>query len=471
MKSSKRKATAATSVNALEAMMVMPSSKAIVRIQDGLAQKRSAATHLHQMLHVTWNNGAATAVTHNAPVTDYYVAMFRSALRAAVLLQRNPTPATPWRYNWLATLNGNVTERSIASTQQSDNGIYFSLPSTLPSGDGAIMEFVVPMGAVPNTTTQFAPHGPLLFAGRYGTRQGIWVDANNAGGGGTATITVTAFSSPGVGTNWLATTSVVLYRYQGDWAKYATNIVTAAAPTLSFTVNDPGYYTLGDIYLPLVALNTNPALFTVFQSTSMDSWGHQAIPQFTLNYNSVLACRILGYSALLSNRTAAQYKAGTMLGVSSDVGELWYDYMINNNGASPFGAGNTDANTSFNANLLEEDVAQFPAEKGIYAWGMLNQKSDIDWRTNLKFDEDSNTVIGGAFDIIDPAPFFVIQASIGQQVTGGQPDFFLQLDWAVEFHTQNQWFEQHMPVVTWDELEKAARICAKKPQFTTSMGA
>lgn len=459
---------------AIEMMQMLPQSKALVRVQDGFQQKKTAGNHLYATLPVTWNNAnAATLNPRITPETDFYFAMFRDPLRAVVMQQRQTPQGTNWKYKWLATLNNQSSEVAAAGPlpEQSFN---FNLPDVA----NTIREFVNPTGASPSGGS-FTPHGNILFAGRDGPRSGCWVDCNNTA---QASITIA-----GVGGNFNQNCTANLYRWQSGWRIYQSQIVgLGGSNTIVFNgIQDPGYYSIGDFFFT----GGTATQFTVEQSMTADSWGHMCLPQgivqqsssaqpastgAMLNFNSVTAGRVLGYSALFSNRTPEEFKTGTIQCLSSDIGETWMEYLIDNNGNTPFGAGNTVNNTSFVNNGTEEDMKEFPAKNGAYAWGKTTSLDDIKFRKSFQFDEDSQVCMRGEFNIVDDAPFFVVQLrqpTVNMAPAAGtttSPLWQLHFDWIFEFHTNNQWFEQHLPSATIQQFEASARKLANEPQFTTS---
>lgn len=474
---SMRPSSGGSKMTAIELMQMLPASKAIVRVQDGFQQKKSAANHLYSTFPVTWNNAAATINQDITPITDYYLAMFRDPLRAAVVQTRQPAPnhGTSWSYGWISTLNNNATEVAVGGPNP-EQGPNFNLPTKA----NTMREFVNPTGAVPVAGT-FQPHGSILFAGRDGLRTGIWVDCNSVA---QASITMDA----GAGFVFGQNTTCNLYRWQSGWRLYQSQVATTLGgqQTLVFSgLQDPGYYSLGDLFFT----GGSATKFTVVQAMTADSWAHICLPQGViqtstsfqpqtagslLNFNSVTACRLLGYSCLFSNRTPDQFKTGTVQAISSDIGETWMEYLIDNGGATPFGAGNTATNQSFVNNGVDEELVEMSAVNGLYAWGKTTSLDDIKYRKPFQFDEDTLVALRGEFNIVDDSPFFVIQLRqppvnmAPSANTTTSPLWQVHFDWIFEFHTNNQWFEQHFPTATVQEFENAARNLAERPQFTSS---
>lgn len=459
--------------SALEVMMMAPQSKVIVRIQDGIQTKPTAAVSLHARERISWSlatgfaapAGGTPLLQQTVPFTDFAFAMFRDYLRCAIIHRRNPqggvaAPGNIWAYRWLATLNTTATETAGAA-QVGDNAGNFALPGAVPSTELRIMEFIEPSAAVPTTiaglaTSTFTPHGTFMFAGKDGLRKGIWCDSNGSAGT-VSEIIVTANA------NMPAATTLTCFRWQAGWRKYAVGVLAVAGTTFTFALVDPGYYALGDMAIPTGNLAT---VFTVQQRSNTDSWGHVCLPQLAANpsnITSVMAGRILGFSSLFANRTAEQYKAGTIVCEASEEGETWMEYLIAGNV-------NTNTNNMVNAALAEEDSFQFPAANGNYGFGKLTEIEDVKWRKELQFDDPSEFPLSSAFQIIDPAPFYTVMTTISQQVDGGLPDFLLEMAFAFEFHTQNQWFEQHLPQSTLSDLEAAAKKMADIPQFMGNVG-
>lgn len=458
------------SMGAIEKMIMFPEADSVepIRMRDDYTNSKTATSKPFRKEVLTVNSAPAAPNGAQLPLNQTAFAVFRDPLRSAVVYSQNAGGAV-WEYEWQYKNDGTAypfsTAPSLGEFQNNQpgsiNGDIF--PVALPNvgQQAAITEFITPMLANLTGGATFAPHGSVQYPGKYGVRKGMWIDGTTLV---PSTLTVETRSSAGVAAA-ASGFKLTLFRWEGQWVQYDELIFNGVATALTFTIQESGYYAVGDIYNPPLAVGPQIQGIRLVHRGTCSVWRHLPIVAIE-DQPTVYAIRKLAFSARLSNRNAQMFKSGSVVCANLEPKEPWMRQLIP-------GGDNTVTNAAFNSVASNDyNSKDFQFEKGFYGWGRVAQTSDLKMRSCFKFGEFDSNEQDASFDILDEAPAFVVVVS---QELGAAPlqqtsTMFLHFQDVVEYHSDNVWVEHKSATVHKETFEKAFDNLGNVSNFMSNEG-
>jgi len=363
-------------------------------------------------------NVGARAGTYPAlfPGGDFFIAQFRTPLRATVRFVPNPTPSAPSTYSYTFYDNmGGVVQTGIQVRQ------FTTTPLSPLYGQA---------------TTTFQPHGKFLFPGADAAdNYYIWMDTG-------ATMIISSVAS---GDKIIIT----------NWSQEANRFVTVNATVgpSSFTAAFPGYYSFA-----YEALGTTVSQVGMVLNGTGDCFGHLPAPNLdTTSIAPFSSYRINAASLQISDVAAELQKGGKIVSAWIDGDQDWYNYV-------------TTKSISTYGQLEDIDHAVRGAEHGAYSYLKCKHISDLAFKHGVTVDSGGN--LSDCFWQIDDNSAFVVhrievQASGGPGPTSLAPglDFLLKEDYALEFVTSSQLFSRAPVSTRFSDLNNALEMMMGMPVF------
>jgi hypothetical protein len=381
-------ASRGTGVTSFVANSAVPAIAHGFRFRDEASCMPSAAVTLHESLFVNQSPGSAGVLI---PKTDYFACLFRDLLRSAIMFQANPSAKT-YQYDAKFYASGALGASQTVTSE---------------AAEATQVDFVYFTADVGATTLIPYPHGNVLYPGLADGRKGVWLDGTV---GGTANISF----SQGVAK---ATANLIVYKWDGrDWGA-GTSTAAFAGGVLTVVPTAPGYYAFD--YVDSAA-NAN-SLGAIISGTG-DVCGHFAAPQVNSQLVNLQQVRVLANSLLLSDVASALNAEGSIVGTQFPKGTAW--------------------ETKLSAQTITSTVNSFTGrlEKGCYHF--LKPASNDDYKYGDLISSINGVVNNASFDLSAMSAFTIVYATSNVSgTTYPGLDFLLTHTVAVEFVTENQWFE------------------------------
>jgi hypothetical protein len=338
-------------------------------------------------------NAVQTQVNYEGmPTTDGLAAVFRSAQRAAVIYDPNPTSQTQL-YDMQGVQNA-VTPSAPAGTWRQNTALantrYFAK---------------TPIATTRNIAN-YSPHGPVVYAGEDGKTDGryFWLDITN--------VNVTIAPS---NTGESITSSLSLWNSDGVNPDVVS--VTTVSGGIPFgqvlPVTVPGYYCLSHSS----SLAGDHFNVTVNWTGSSAVFKHLSLSNLPNNFGSTDGIRISAVSMMYSNEASPLNKQGKVCGFQEPQGVHWNDFI-----------------GSFSTFSSQQGSTTMPIENGLYGFLKPTQPEDFDLIDHSIIE---NGVVYDSFYPLDQKSAFLM---IYWQITAlpGQ-DGYWTICHGIEYQTNDVW--------------------------------
>ena len=304
-----------------------------------------------------------------------------------------------------------------------------------------------------DSTTGSAPHGPQLYCGvdpEVNGKEGyFWVDRG-------ATISITqSIASP--------TDSVDLFAYHNAADTSLATLAFGSTPTISFTISNTVYPVANNNgggrggYFRLVYNTVAPegddssqgVKVTIQNQSNSDVYAHLALPNVANHLNHISRMRVNAASMLIRNMASSIAKNGSMQCASFEEGTDW--------------RGLIGVQQLINYAAIQ-NTYQGGAETGSYSFLHSGGQNDFSWFAYVNFDEGSTTPTQVQFPL-KHCRFVCATASCTTQ--GGQPglNFFVHNTSAIEFQTNDQWYDARPPSASFRDTVDAIQLVRRETQF------
>jgi len=418
--------------------MMLPGDARPVRFRDEMTSEESAVARLFDRPIPDWNDQAADAGLGPMAATECMTAVFRNPLRAYVYEDKNTSNA-PASQTWITydTFARPTTDFTFSTAQT-------SAEVQDPEVDGATPDL-----------TQW--HGPMLYAGRFNGRRYIWCDSpkNNA-------LVANGVLNVYAGTIVHdAEIAIELWAFNGGNPILINQVMTttvAAVPgqnIAALLIGNPDYYTvrIGTTAGAAAVADFQFNLRFQNQCANCPIFRHNAAPQFFVNQKSVSDIRVIGASALISNRTPLLTRGGNIVGYQPPNSTSWSTY-ISQITVSP-------ALSAYQIVSALKGSVVMGFDKGMYGYVKFEDIDEAQYqhsihRNFMGVDDTSYDLVGGGYLII-----------IAKHPDGAANSQTVQLsfDFTIEYTTENQWVDTNIATTSPEEWRNALMIVASTPQF------
>jgi len=376
----------------------------------------TSTAHLHQV--VPYNNADGFTGTY-AKKGEQLFYLFRSPLRAAVVLTANPTAAT---YN-AVFLNGASSMVIPAAT-------------TVPPTDSFPSVY---LKAVDSTRI---PHGLYLYGGGLSAFPDL--QFFYLGTGDILSVTVTG-ATVSANVNFLLATKV---NSVNSNVNSVEDVALVATGTASYTATSPGYVAVD--FACTSGATTSVTVTMSLVVAAGDCFSHVPIPGAINHPNFCNQLRINSSSLLISNVSSALNVEGSIFGCSVTDGSSWYDVGTGSGGSADM----TNRNDFFSGR----------AAKGIYTW--LRPAGENPFAFRKAMESTGAYISDTTFMLDDPTPYQVMKISTSG-VASSYPalDLLTRLDFALEYKTDDQWVELEVSPYYPSEVQDVLAVLARAPTF------
>lgn len=374
--------------NKFELYSALPAVAQGFRFKDEASCMPSAAMTLHESYPINYSTGSAGQLP--IPSTDFVYLLFRDVLRSAVTFVANPTGAI-YAYNAVFFSAGALSSTQVINTDASE-AVSIDFVNFTLAGTNALVP---------------PPHGNTLYPGLALGRKAVWLD-------GDSTHKVGLLFTQGTSKT---TAALIVYIWDGsDWTVYVETANFAASVFL-FQPTVQGYFSFD--YIDTVA-NTN-TIAAIISGTG-DVFGHLAVPQVDTQLANLEQVRMNANAVLISDVASELNVEGSVYAAQFPQGVLWYNKM------------NVTTITQCN------NAATLPLRTGIYAF--LKPGSNDDYKYSNLITTSGGVVNNSSWDLARMSPFVIIRSSTAKTGTAIPGyDFLLTHTCAIEYVTENQWFE------------------------------
>jgi hypothetical protein len=452
----------------LAGMFVLPGEFAVKRVPLGWNPAPTAVARTYNYPKINWN--PQSTATPQIPVTDFFAAGFREPCRT--LVYHNQTTVVPFTYTAVFDPTGTGENQAV-------NNQFLSFAQEATP--------LKPIYFVPVNSN--APHGAQLYCGYDKKRNGYFFvngsspgnfKTSNAGTGAPATITVTITyydqndnvvnngNSPNqwAGTLWLytpsgpriptfesGTTPGEVFGSGGVGNPSGALSSNATQPTITWTVNQTGYYSidlaptagpLGSNTPNTYPAGTQKAVAQISMTTTNPSvFIHLSMGQLFTNIQSVEGITLPALSWFLQNEASPLNRQGNIVVAQADAYTDWYwSYAYQQ--PSPYTA----------ISQLSQ-MEQLLLADGLYSFlkpDDIKNFSEMDRIKKGGGQLGANLVQDTTFSLINESEYWVLACSCTGQFAG---DVTLMARVDTEFRTQNQWMDTIPPDMNNKSLELA----------------
>ena len=239
----------------------------------------------------------------------------------------------------------------------------------------------------------------------------------------------------------------VYYLVGTEWTTHSTPTFPAALTTLSFTVEESGYYAL-ELVMPLFAIGETYNT-TVNVSGTSDVWRIEPMPGFDDHYATVYGVRINAASMLISPDCPASERSGRVTATQLTEGMNWYSI------SSPDSLGS----------LSDSESRSFT--KGAY--GYLKPSSDVSYKLrNVVHHDMAGRVTSVHESLTDGVDTIAFDVTVPESSAGlGYPASTVHLTTVAgcEYATSSVWVESNPPTMSTAEFARALTAIRDMPQF------
>jgi len=396
------------------ANIVNPSGSRGFRWRDTYSSDWTAALTLHTV--VPYNQSTGNAGTYSTvPAGNAYAFLFRDCLRAAVIFQANKTGAT-YRYDF-----------NFYDPVQAVGPVTY-MPVLARAGEEQNVDFLNFPDHWTTNSAYFHPHGLKLYPGAANGRRYVWLDTN----------AIISFTQSNADTG----ASISAFIWNGQSSSEVVGVTFATGTTQTITAAQPGYYA----YTYNVGTYNSLMQLSGFITGSGDSFGHQAVPYADNHLADLIRVRVLAASILCSNSASALNREGMVYCAQYQTTKAWYQNLSQQSLAT--------ARSSYVG----------PLEKGCYSY--LKPSSSLDFEFFGNVTTSGLLVTSSCFDLGNTKEYLVVSpttAEVGSVYPG--LDLFLTYAWAIEFVTEDQFYEAELPMCRITEVQTAMEEIAAMPQF------
>jgi hypothetical protein len=373
----------------------------------------TAALTLHTVLPVNQSTGNA-GLYASVPAGTYFAFLFRDPLRAIVTFVANPTTKT---YSYASKHYNAIT-----------NAITASVPILAASGSPQPINFLYCVDSYIGNSAYLHPHGNNLYAGTVDGQPFVWCDMT----------VVVAFAQLVSDTG----AYVEILLFDGQVGTVIARTAAFSSSSTSFTTLQAGYYSF--VYVVGTYNATQTASFTI--TASSDCFGHLAVPYADSHLLDLVRVRVLAGSLLMSNVASKLNQEGSMYLAQFQTSKLWWE------------------NLSPAAIAVARNSYVGPMEKGAYAF--LKPASAKDFEYVAATVVNNGIVSSAGYDLTTTLEYVAVSSvcvSVGSAYPG--LDALLTYVHAIEFVTDDQFFEAELPMYTTAQVQTAMEEVSTLPQF------
>jgi len=383
--------------------------------------------------------GAASQVGRALPLTQIAAVVRKTPQACAIVYDHNAGGvASTYTVSFVSTVLGT---RAVGTTCLYVNPNY------------ALGEWVNVHWIYARTTGAYQPHGGTLFAASAtGTRatdkRYLWLDYSD-------TLNIQLKNSTG-------SSAIIVYRYwalseSGEEEELYTN-QTASIPTgtaASGNLVMSTYLTDGSYVGKYVRLEIsssiagNAGLIGVDSATITSSGAHfchRSLPSLDSKSPALLSCRIIGASAMYSNKANVQDRNGDIVGYqfSKGSGKPFTEYMINADAVSAYPCAETK-----------------DAKNGMYAWLMPSGKDEFILKNY--FTSINDVLVDSYWPIMtQDSDSLILIPRVAQ--TAGQVGLWT-FNFAFEFQSNDPWFSRDHADLDYQQWSDSLQDLILAPQF------
>lgn len=390
-----------------------PYSSRGFRFRDTYSTDWTAALTLHTVLPV--NQSLGNAGTYVAvPNGTFFAFLFRDPLRAIVTFVANPSGKS---YNYTSRHYNAIT-----------NLVATTVPVLAHTSNSQPINILYLVDANLGSSTNLHPHSNTLYPGLVDGQSYVWGDSG-------ATFTF----AQGV-SDTSAYIDVLLFDGQ-----IGANIARTAAfsgSAVTYTTGQAGYFAFNYV----VGTYNVGQTVSVAVSGSGDVFGHLAMPYVDTHLIDLVRVRVLSASILLSNVASQLNKEGSLYVAQFQTSKLWWENLAPTQIAA--------ARNSYVG----------PMEKGVY--GFLKPASARDFEYVTSTTVNNGVISTTGFDLTAPLEYVAVATvSVGVGTTFPGLDALVTYNHAIEFVTEDQFFEAELPMYTVQQVQTAMEEVSAIPQF------
>lgn len=388
------------------------------RMRNEYSTEATALFKVNEEHKPTWMSRAASGEQLNPNTHIEFI--FNDVLRNRIVYE---AAQGAWSYAWRFG-------RSATGAAQTAQQVYAST-----NNDPSELTHAVSTGA-------FSPHGDTIFALRFQSKKGIWVDTEATA---LSTITVTLAPAPGTSGG-----SIVYWQFiNGQWQQAFRQAILVATTGYTWQPTQSAYYFV-EVINPQAA-----EAVSVTSSGTCGCWGHKYLPFGIVNAASMEAVRLLGQSILVRNIAAPLNQQGNITGIQPGKGRYWFSFASQDAGTDPYPVIADYAGANASRRLAT----------GMYAFKKPTEEADFKFKEafvveNIPGSTNANWV--GADSTILDVEYIVVAAQC--TVAAGR-DLLVRTVHAGEYETSNQFLMVAKPVAEPEDWRAGIEALASMQQF------
>jgi hypothetical protein len=446
-------AALANDVQRVVGMMVNSSVFPVERVVDPYSATKTATATPHSQFHELWNVSGQSLANVQLDDDLWGAFFFRSALRAAVIHELNPSGnndpdpnlGARYLYQWKFNPAPDAAVSGSGFTAETvDVCGVASGQSMVLDPNWALNEET--NAALPGINFTWAPHGPVLFAGVFNGIKGIYMDAK--GPDAQSTFRIASIENGGVCNS--GSVQVELLRYSaGNWtAVNAAKALPTQSTIFNVAIDKSGYYA--------VRVNNQDDMertFSVLEYTSGalgSSWAHKTVNQlYPNNVQNMSDYRCLAVNVHLRNVANELTKMGSLVAAQVSGREDWLDtYALAQNPGY------------FDYLFSVQQERDFELAKGYYGFIKPSSEHSLDFKNEVLVGLGQQ-VTYTAFRLDDPDDYLAVVASASTQGAG---DLQVKMWHALEYKTRNTWADVRLGTVTPNSYQQAIQVVSTMQQ-------
>jgi len=416
--------------------LALPCAADPERFNGSFNVNKTAVGAAFDRLEVPFVKAAAMPTTYNQMSNeDAVIFNFRNAQRNYVYFDPN-SAVQNYQYGLYGmSSSGSSSTNSFLPPAPSPN---FNLVFTRV-GEVLPLRFVYGV-----SETNYAPHGPVFFAGSDGgqsTRRYFWIDTG-------CSFTLVNPTWTGAGSMTLQLTQLTA---EGPIEHAQSAAIATSGVNVAVVITNAGYYSFEVVYG--VSPVSNFVTTAKIGALSGSVWCHRSIPDLANNYQNVEAMRVNGSSIMFFNQCVEGLRSGKVC-YAQRSGRAWTEEIA----------------TGFNGFLGSRDVTEMLADNGAFAFLKPVGPEDFKLTEHLRvinskiYDSSypifpaSNDTNGGTYSLIwVRMPYTTNGGTATSQV--GQ----YTICTSFEYTTTNQWSTARKPRVSAEICMQAIEWLATVP--------
>jgi len=290
--------------------------------------------------------------------------------------------------------------------------------------------------------TDYAPHGPTLYAGDDGEtlRRYFWVDAGSSINWNIVASTFSGFTCDLI--------DLVVWRYNGGAPVLVQSIPGSSATvwTDSMSVSKSDYYAIGyKIEFDVTFVDQTYTVGLSIQSTG-PVMCHRALPNLESNFASALSIRVLGASLKCTNQASPLNRQGKITGFEVPEGIHWTDYLLETGAFGPLSR--------------SQGAYTIPAQRGLY--GFLKPSKPDDFNFISHIDTSNGVVVDCSYPLKPKSSYLAIYSSISDP---SGLDLYWTAAWSIEYLTSDVWREISASTISPESCMKALEMLRGAQQW------